>query len=99
MAATRRQFLRRTWLTASMMMLDPPSQYSLFRAFAPTQDGSPPIFYDQDGLIVHKGLDGGDTAQREGWYWFGVWVREHLLHEPWTTSRKLTFPEVLRLLE
>jgi len=59
----------------------------------------PPIFYDSDGLIVHKGLDGGDTAQREGWYWLGVWIREHLLHEPWTTSRKLTFPEVLRLLE
>jgi hypothetical protein len=28
---------------------------------------SPGILYDNDGLIVHKGMDGGDIAQREGW--------------------------------
>src|SRR5262249_41675976 len=49
--------------------------------------------------IVHKGLDGGDTAQREGWYWFGVWIREKVLNEPWTTPRELTFSEVIHLLE
>jgi hypothetical protein len=58
-----------------------------------------PIYFDADGLIVHRGNDGGDTAQREGWYWFGVWIRENFLHDPWTTPRALTFPQVLRLLE
>jgi hypothetical protein len=33
---------------------------------------SPPIFYDRDGLIVHRGWDGGDTAQRERWYWTNI---------------------------
>src|SRR2546421_613614 len=49
------------------------------------------IYYDNDGLIVHKGLDGGDTTQREGWYWLGVWIRKEVLHDPWTTPRQLTF--------
>jgi len=66
---------------------------------AAAPDDSPPIFYDRDGLIVHKGLDGGDTAQREGWYWFAVWICENVLHNPWTVPRKLTFPEVIHLLE
>ena len=57
------------------------------------------IYYDNLGLIVHKNDDGGDTAQREGWYWLGVWIRQHELHQPWTKQRKLSFPEVLRLLE
>src|ERR1039457_758338 len=50
---------------------------------------SRPIFYDQDGLIVHvhetkdgkRQIDGGDTAQREGWYWAGRWVREKVLND------------------
>ncbi|HEY1936563.1 MAG TPA: hypothetical protein VGJ33_01355 [Candidatus Angelobacter sp.] len=60
------------------------------------------IYYDQDGLIVHRANgkdDGGDTAQREGWYWLGVWIRQKKLHQPWTASRKLTFPQVIALLE
>ncbi len=36
---------------------------------------------------------------REGWYWFGVWIREHVLNDPWPVQRKLTFPEVIQLLE
>src|SRR5947209_2257600 len=65
----------------------------------PSNAQSQPIFYDKDGLIVHKGMDGGDTAQREGWYWFGVWIRQHLLNDPWSTPRKLTFRDVIGLLE
>jgi hypothetical protein len=61
------------------------------------------IYYDQDGLIVHRSPDGkddgGDTAQREGWYWLGVWIRQNRLHQPWTKPRKLTFPQVIALLE
>lgn len=60
---------------------------------------SPPIFYDSDGLIVHRGLDGGDTAQREGWYWLGVWIRSQVLNDPFPNKRKLTFPDVIKLLE
>jgi hypothetical protein len=62
------------------------------------------IFYDQWGLIVHKGadgkFDGGDTAQREGWYWLGVWIRLHTPGlQPWTPKRALNFDQVLKLLE
>lgn len=59
---------------------------------------------DQYGLIVHRDNDGkfngGDTAQREGWYWFGVWLRENTPGLPkWTHRRKLNFDQVLDLLE
>lgn len=62
------------------------------------------IFYDSDGLIVHHGpngeLDGGDTAQREGWYWLGVWLRMNISGlKPWDKPRKLTFEQVIQLLE
>jgi len=62
------------------------------------------IFCDESGLIVHQDSDGrfngGDTAQREGWYWVGVWIREHTPGlAPWTHKRKLTFDQVLKLLE
>ncbi len=62
------------------------------------------IFYDQYGLIVHKGsdgkFDGGDTAQREGWYWLGVWIRQNTPGLPrWTPKRDLNFDQVLKLLE
>ncbi len=62
------------------------------------------IHYDDSGLIVHiasdGSFDGGDTAQREGWYWLGVWVRQHTPGlPPWTPKRKLNFDQVLKLLE
>jgi hypothetical protein len=62
------------------------------------------IHFDDDGLIVHgknaQGQwDGGDTAQREGFYWLGVWIRENILHKPWPYKRSLTFDQVLDLLE
>jgi hypothetical protein len=62
-----------------------------------------PIFYDQDGLIVHRtkdgNPDGGDTAQREGWYWVGRWIRDKRLNDPWPVQRRLTFSQVIALLE
>lgn len=63
------------------------------------------IFYDNDGLIVHRTADGkpdgGDTAQREGWYWLGVCIRKqpNLGLDPWKPTRKLSFDQVLDLLE
>ena len=64
------------------------------------------IHFDDDGLIVHDKLpdgrwDGGDTAQREGFYWFGVWIRESVLHQPWpyTRTKLKTFSEVIKKFE
>ncbi|MCC6133543.1 MAG: hypothetical protein IT186_26725 [Acidobacteria bacterium] len=55
--------------------------------------------YDADGLIIHAD-GGGDTAQREGWYWLGVWIRQNTPGlQPWTTPRALNFDQVLKLLE
>lgn len=75
------------------------SSRSVHGAALSQADDSRPIFYDKDGLIVHDGMDGGDTAQREGWYWFGVWIRQYVLRQPWTVPRKLVFSEVIKLLE
>lgn len=71
------------------------------------------LLCDADGLLVHAPDpdnpnpderhpygDGGDTAQREGWYWLGVWIRQNTPGLPaFTPRRKLTFDQVLALLE
>src|SRR6266481_7347190 len=72
-----------------------------------------PIYFGPEGLIVHMDdlnhdgqfqvseSDYGDTAQREGWYWFGKWIRDTKLNQPWTDNppRQLTIDQVLALLE
>lgn len=60
----------------------------------------PEIRYDQHGLIVHAD-GGGDTAQREGWYWFGVALREKLglAWDVPAQPRRLNFDQVRALLE
>jgi hypothetical protein len=63
-----------------------------------------PIYCDGNGLIVHLGangkFDGGDTAQREGWYWLGVWLRANTPGlMPWPHARAKSFEDVLKLLE
>jgi len=98
MDITRRELIRSAILTSSAMVLPQPRRGGL----PPTPENavsSQPILYDKDGLIVHKNMDGGDTAQREGWYWLGVNIREKVTSNPWPVARTLTFPEVLRLLE
>ncbi len=62
MLCTRRELLWRAGLASSFGMLCKIAEGQT----------SPAILYDNYGLIVHKGMDGGDTAQREGWYWLGV---------------------------
>jgi hypothetical protein len=62
------------------------------------------IYCDQYGLIVHKDdngkFNGGDTAQREGWYWLGVWIRQNTPGlQPWNHQRRLNFNQVMSLLE
>jgi hypothetical protein len=90
MLSTRRDFL---WGAGAIA-----SSLSILSKVAKGQT-NPAILYADDGLIVHKGMDGGDTAQREGWYWFGVWIRQQVLKDPWPIARKLTFAQVIGLLE
>ena len=94
---------RRNFVQSSMVTL--PALVRLPWSFAGEMpstrapNSSPPILYDRDGLIVHRGMDGGDTAQREGWYWLGVWIRQSVLNDPWTIPRSLSFQQVIQLLE
>jgi hypothetical protein len=58
------------------------------------------IYYDQLDLIVQQDCDGGDTAQREGMYWLGNWVRTNdLLIEAYGGQRKIIFTQVMDFLE
>src|SRR4051812_16433552 len=56
------------------------------------QFSGPDSVYHRDGLIMHDGGDFGDTAQREGWYWLGVWIRSKT-DQPWVDNppRTLSF--------
>jgi len=80
------------------------SQAGIIKPFGTGDDGD--LLCDSDGLIVHQPSaehpygDGGDTAQREGWYWLGVWIRQNTPGlQPWPHRRKLNFDQVLHLLE
>jgi len=101
MSMTRRDFVQTSM--ASLML---PTLRSLLPGCGnepPASSPSPEMLYDSDGLIVHRGCNGGDTAQREGWYWFGLWIRQNVLSdavaEGPTITRRITFDEVLQLLE
>lgn len=54
---------------------------------------------DELKLIVQLNGDGGDTCQREGWAWFGIWIRECLLHKPWEIQLEISFEQTMQLLE
>ncbi len=96
MIETRRKHLAKLAMAAPLALL---SQDRLWGQSKSASKATPPIYYDADGLIVHKGMDGGDTAQREGWYWFGVWIRKNVLSDPWTVPRQLSFQQVIGMLE
>ncbi len=56
--------------------------------------------FDQLGLIVQSNCDGGDTAQREGMYWFGTWMWQNNLGlGRFGGTRQLNFERVLNYLE
>jgi hypothetical protein len=59
----------------------------------------PGIYFDSNGLIVQRDGDGGDTAQREGWAWFGNWLRatEFKISSP--VDRPIAFAASMDLLE
>src|ERR1039457_591777 len=60
---------------------------------------SPELSVDKYGLIVQTNGDGGDTAQREGWAWFGSKIRERELNDPWSVCRTITFQKAMDFLE
>lgn len=71
---------------------------TLSRSFTQCES-TPALAIDQHGLIVQTDGDGGDTAQREGWAWFGSWIREQKLGNKWSVNRCITFQETMSLLE
>jgi hypothetical protein len=65
----------------------------------PSSSGDP-LHLDKYGLIVQANGNGGDTAQREGWAWFGSWIRSEILKNPWPVARPLkTCTATMGLLE
>jgi len=57
------------------------------------------LYIDQYGLPVQRDGDGGDTAQRVGWAWFGIGIRNQLLNKPWHRTFVCNFDSMLNLLE
>lgn len=60
--------------------------------------------FDDKGVITDQDtcdwVDGGDTAAREGWYWFGRFLRDQTPGMPkWPHDRRQTFEQVLNKLE
>jgi hypothetical protein len=100
MALTRRQVLRSA-LVLSSGALSP----ALFRAqslrAAGTTPSIPAFHRDKYGLIVQGDGDGGDTAQREGFVWFGLFLRRTKLglEDPSYVDLKLSFQDTISLLE
>ena len=93
--AANRGALRRTVSDAAPFSI---SSFTIARCLHEDQEIH---FRPSDGLIVQPNGDAGDTAQREGWYWFGVWIRQYVLNDPWidNPTRRLSFDEVLQKLE
>lgn len=74
MYLTRRQLLEGSGATIALNAV-PKSASGQGPAACPRS--SDDFYFDELGLIVQKNCDGGDTAQREGMYWFGTWMWQH----------------------
>lgn len=59
----------------------------------------PGIYFDSHGLIVQRDGDGGDTAQREGFVWFGKWIYKSVTGSDWPVRLPISYKETLDLLE
>src|SRR5438445_6971104 len=97
---TRRALLRGTLVFISGRTLLSQGALAQKRCGSRTRLGSEQIYHDERGLIVQQDCDGGDTAQREGWYWLGTWARASKeVAQPWAISRQLPFEDVMSQLE
>ena len=65
----------------------------------PLAGTDPGIYFDDSGLIVQRDGDGGDTAQREGWVWFGTWLRTVEMKMASPVVLPITFASTMDLLE
>lgn len=59
----------------------------------------PGIYFDSHGLIVQRDGDGGDTAQREGFVWFGKWIYNNVTGSEWPVALPIGYKQTLDLLE
>lgn len=58
------------------------------------------MYYDINGLIVQQNMDGGDTAGREGDYWFAEALYSKLLNKGISfDSSRVEFKRILTLLQ
>src|ERR1700687_2570660 len=71
----------------------------LFVLSAQPATTDPGIYFDSNGLLVQRDGDGGDTAQREGWAWFGQWLRTEKLEMSSPFKPPILFEPTMNLLE
>ena len=57
------------------------------------------IYFDNNGLIVQRDGDGGDTAQRTGWAYFGQWYVTNRLGQASPFQPPITLGQAADLLE
>jgi hypothetical protein len=92
---SRRDFVKLP--TIALAGLTSPSVSAEPVQFRPPE--TPELYTDDLGLIVQKDGDGGDTAQREGWAWFGIWIRKYRLNNEWSIMPPISFERTIELLE
>lgn len=103
MGISRREVPYSGALAATGLVVSPPACARAASKSTPTagSESWPNIHRDSYGLIVQSDGDGGDTAQREGFVWFAIFIRRMKLGlgDPNYLNLKLTFEETVALLE
>jgi hypothetical protein len=94
-AVSRREMLSIT----SRAMLGAIAAGPLLALDARTEITDPGIYFDSNHLLVQRDGDGGDTAQREGWAWFGNWLRTVKLKMSSPFVPPISFAATMDLLE
>ena len=94
---TRREILSGFGATATFALAGASSQ--TIAQSGMTGPGWSELYFDNHGLIVQRDHNGGDTAQREGWVWLGIWVRENVLKISRGINLPIDLETTLNLLE
>ena len=95
-ADSQRTLTRRQALHALISLAAAEPLFALAAEAATTDPG---IYFDSNGLLVQRDGDGGDTAQREGWAWFGQWLRTEKLGMSSPFKPPILFDPTMNLLE